>query len=161
MSMSDFQSLPDPAEAIKHTEEALAYMAQYGIHPEGHIRPFYPPSVRSKEIDRMPYTHDVRQRVRYETEAGEFTAVCPFSGLPDFGVVRVEYVPGDWILELKSLKYYLMSWREIGATQEDITAWLFKDISARLENPEYLKIETLYNVRGGILTTCVVDSREG
>ena len=160
MSKSDVQTHLDPAEAVKHTEEALAYMAQYGIRPEGHIRPFYPPSVRSQVIDRMPYEHDVRQRVTYETEAGEFTAVCPFSGLPDFGIVRIEYVPNEWILELKSLKYYLMSWREIGATQEDITAYLYKDISARLGNPEFVRIETVYNIRGGILTTCVVDSRE-
>ncbi|MES3629648.1 MAG: preQ(1) synthase [Longimonas sp.] len=145
--------------AAEHTEEAIAYMKQFGVEPEGHIRPFLPPDTRQASINRIPYTHNVKQQVVYETEPGEFSARCPFSGLPDFGTVRVEYVPGDWILELKSLKYYFVSWRDIGAAQEDITAIVFEDIMAELANPEYLVVETVYNVRGGINTTCTADSR--
>jgi len=147
-------------DALRHTEEALEYMAKFGIRPEGQIRPFLPPARRQAEIHRLPYEHDARQVVVYETEAGEFSAVCPFSGLPDFGVVRIEYVPGSWLLELKSLKYYLISWREIGAAQEDITAYMFGDLLRFMEDPDYLRVETRYNVRGGILTTCTVDSRD-
>jgi 7-cyano-7-deazaguanine reductase len=147
-------------QAVRHTEEALAYMEQYGIRPEGQVRPFLPPSTRQQEIHRLPYEHNTRQRVVYETEVGEFSAVCPFSGLPDFGTVRIEYVPGSWLLELKSLKYYLISWRQIGAAQEDITAFMFEDLLRQMEDPEYLVIQTAYNVRGGILTTCNVDSRQ-
>ncbi len=146
--------------AVKHTQEALDYMAQYGVEPEGEVRPFFPPSERQQSIDRLPYEHDVKQTVTYETEPGEFSAVCPFSGLPDYGTVRVEYVPGDWILELKSLKYYFISWREIGVTQEDVTAYIFEDLRAPLANPEHLAVTTEYNVRGGINTTCTIDSRE-
>ncbi|WP_237181497.1 preQ(1) synthase [Rhodothermus bifroesti] len=147
-------------EALLHTEQALAYMARYGIRPEGHIQPFLPPAARQQHIDRLPYEHAVRQVVVYETEPGEFSAVCPFSGLPDYGVLRIEYVPGSWILELKSLKYYLISWRHIGVTQEDVTAMVYQDVMRHLEDPEYLKVTTVYNVRGGIRTTCTVDSRE-
>jgi 7-cyano-7-deazaguanine reductase len=147
-------------QAIRHTEAALAHMERYGIRPEGQVRPFLPPSTRQEEIQRLPYEHSARQRVVYETEMGEFSAVCPFSGLPDFGTVRIEYVPGSWLLELKSLKYYLISWRQIGAAQEDITALMFEDITRHLEDHEYLVIQTAYNVRGGILTTCTVDSRQ-
>lgn len=164
MSSSDASS-PTPSsaqewveQAAAHTEEALAYMRQFGVEPEGHIHPFLPPDTRQEQIDRIPYTHDVRQEVVYKTEPGEFSARCPFSGLPDFGTVKVVYVPGDWILELKSLKYYFMSWRDIGAAQEDITALLFKDLMCDLENPERLTITTEYNVRGGINTTCTADS---
>jgi len=78
--------------ARKHTEDALRYMARFGVRPGGEIRLFYPPDVRRKTIDRIPYTRPVRERVVYRTEPGEFSAVCPFSGLPDYGVLTVEYV---------------------------------------------------------------------
>lgn len=148
------------ASAREHTQEAVDYMAQFGVEPEGEVRPFLPPSARQQDIDRLPYDHETRQEVVYETEPGEFSAVCPFSGLPDAGTVRVVYVPGDWILELKSLKYYFISWRDIGVTQEDATAYMFEDIHSHLENPDLLVVTTEYNVRGGINTTCTVDSRE-
>jgi 7-cyano-7-deazaguanine reductase len=146
--------------AREYTQEALDYMAQYGVEPEGQVRPFLPPSERQQEIDRLPYEHDARQQVVYETEPGEFSALCPFSGLPDYGTVRIEYVPGDWVIELKSLKYYFISWRDVGATQEDVTAYVFNDLRRRLDNPDYLVVTTEYNVRGGINTTCTIDSRE-
>lgn len=145
--------------AVEHTRKALAYMKEYGVEPEGHVRPFLPPSERQKDIHRLPYEHDARQRVVYETEPGEFSALCPFSGLPDFGTVRVEYVPGDWIVELKSLKYYFVSWRDVGAAQEDLTPIIYEDLMRHLENPDYLVVATEYNVRGGINTTCTIDSR--
>lgn len=135
-------------------------MAEYGVEPDGKVRPFLPPSERQQDIDRLPYEHEARQRVVYETEPGEFSALCPFSGLPDYGTVRVEYVPGDWVLELKSLKYYFVSWRDVGVAQEDLTAYIFEDLRAELENPDYLVVTTEYNVRGGINSTCTVDSRE-
>lgn len=147
-------------DALEHTEQALAYMQEHGIEPEGEVNLFFPPETRNKEIKRLPYEHDTRQEVVYETEPGEFSALCPFSGLPDFGTLRVKYVPGDWMLELKSLKYYVLSWRNVGATQEDITALIYEDLMRHLENPHFLRVVTEYNVRGGIRTTCTVDSRE-
>jgi 7-cyano-7-deazaguanine reductase len=146
--------------AVEYTQEALDYMAQYGVEPEGEVRPFLPPSERQREIKRLPYEHDAHQTVTYETEPGEFSALCPFSGLPDYGVVRVEYVPDDWIVELKSLKYYFISWRDIGVTQEDVTAYIYGDLQSALETPDRLVVTTEYNVRGGINTTCTIDSRE-
>lgn len=147
-------------QALEHTRQALAYMAQYGVRPEGQVGLFLPPDVRQQTIDRLPYRHAARQTVVYETEPGEFSALCPFSGLPDFGMLRVEYVPGSWILELKSLKYYLLSWRQVGAAQEDITALVYEDLMRHLEDPGRLIVTTVYNVRGGIGTTCTVDSHE-
>ena len=147
-------------QALDHTRQALTYMEQYGVHPEGQVELFLPPDVRQQSIDRLPYAHRARQTVVYETEPGEFSALCPFSGLPDFGVLRIEYVPGLWILELKSLKYYILSWRPIGAAQEDITALVYEDLLRYLEDPGYLTVTTVYNVRGGINTTCTVDSRK-
>ena len=147
-------------QALDHTRASLEHMARYGIEPEGRVALFLPPEARQSEIHRMPYTHAARQVVTYQTEPGEFTALCPFSGLPDSGTVRIEYVPGSWLLELKSLKYYLMSWRHIGAAQEDITAILFEDLVRHLGDPDRLVVTTDYTVRGGIHTVCTVDSRE-
>ncbi|MGB8192119.1 MAG: preQ(1) synthase [Chitinophagaceae bacterium] len=147
-------------QALENTSQALDYMAGFGIRPEGKLELFLSPDTRQKEIHRLPYRHAARQVVTYETQAGEFSALCPFSGLPDFGVLKVEYVPGEFILELKSLKYYILSWRNIGAAQEDITAYIFKDLMTMLKDSGYLVVTTVYNVRGGIATTCKVDSRE-
>lgn len=161
-SSKEFEDLYQDMEerAVRHTRVALEHMKEYGIEPEGEVRPFLPPSERNQEIQRLPYEHDARQVVTYETEPGEFSALCPFSGLPDFGTLRVEYVPGDWIVELKSLKYYVVSWRQIGAAQEDLTPIIYEDLMRHLANPAYLVVITEYNVRGGINTTCTVDSRE-
>ncbi len=145
--------------ARRHTEQALDYMAQYGVQPEGQVQLFLPPDTRQQEVHRLPYEHAAQQVVVYETEPGEFSALCPFSGLPDFGTLRLEYVPGSWILELKSLKYYLLSWRNIGAAQEDLTAIIYEDLKRHLHDAAYLTLTTVYNVRGGIRTTCAIDSR--
>lgn len=95
------------------------------------------------------------QRIKYET--GEFSAVCPFSGLPDIATVEVEYIPSDKIIELKSLKYYFTSFRNVGIYQEAATDRIYKDIWTCIK-PEFLSIKTVYNVRGGILATCIMDS---
>ena len=146
-------------QSMRHTRLSLEHMARYGIRPEGQFGLFLPLDERQEEIHRLSYPHKARQVVVYETQAGEFSALCPFSGLPDYGTVRVEYIPGSWILELKSLKYYLLSYRNIGAAQEDITAVMYEDLMRHLEDPDYLILSTDYNVRGGIHTTCAVDSR--
>src|SRR5688572_6056720 len=119
-------------QALEHTSRALDYMAEFGIKPDGKFGLFMPPDTRQKDIHRLPYPHTAKQVVVYETETGEFSALCPFSGLPDFGVLRIEYVPGSHILELKSLKYYILSWRNIGVAQEDVTAYIYEDLKAAL-----------------------------
>lgn len=93
----------------------------------------------------------------YETE--EFSAVCPFSGLPDVAYVCVIYVPDKKVVELKSLKYYMMSFRDVGIYQEHVTHRLYKDLK-NLLHPKDMVVKTVYNVRGGIDTTCFVGNRE-
>ena len=146
-------------QAMEHTRLSLDHMAERGVRPEGRFGLFLPPDTRQHEVDRLPYEHKAKQTVVYETQEGEFSALCPFSGLPDYGILQIEYVPGSWILELKSLKYYIISWRNIGAAQEDITAYIYEDLMRHLEDQEYLKVTTIYNIRGGIRTTCTIDSR--
>ena len=98
-----------------------------------------------------------RQHVSYQMN--EFAAVCPFSGLPDTGIVWVEYIPRQKLVELKALKYYFLSFRNVGILQETATARIFNDLYPLLE-PEELLIKTRYNTRGGIDATCTIDSNE-
>jgi len=147
-------------QALEHTTKALDYMAEFGIKPDGKFGLFMPPDTRQKDIHRLPYPHTAKQVVVSDTETRAFSALCPFSGLPDFGVLRIEYVPGSHILELKSLKYYILSWRNIGIAQEDVTAYIYEDLKSALGDPQYLLVTTVYNVRGGINTTCAIDSRK-
>jgi 7-cyano-7-deazaguanine reductase len=79
--------------------------------------------------------------------------VCPFSGLPDIATLTITYVPAGRCVELKSLKYYLMSYRNVGIYQEHATDRLLCDLVAALE-PKRLVVETDYNIRGGIHTVC-------
>jgi 7-cyano-7-deazaguanine reductase len=89
------------------------------------------------------------------TETREFTAVCPYSGLPDFATLTIRYVPSDRCVELKSLKYYVTSYRNVGIFQEHATARIAEDLFKLLE-PQALEVSTVYNVRGGFETRCTV-----
>jgi 7-cyano-7-deazaguanine reductase len=89
------------------------------------------------------------------TETREFSAVCPYSGLPDYATLRIAYVPAGRCVELKSLKYYMTSYRNVGIFQEHATAKIAEDLFAALQ-PARLTVTTIYNVRGGFETTCTV-----
>ena len=89
------------------------------------------------------------------TETDEFSAVCPFSGLPDLAYVKIEYNPdGGQCVELKSLKYYFISFRNVGIYQEAVTKRIFVDLKEILKTSR-LRVTTIYNTRGGFDTTCV------
>ena len=92
------------------------------------------------------------------TKTDELSAVCPFSGLPDYGTLILEYYPtAGKCIELKSLKYYLISFRSVGIYQEDVTKRLYQDLSKVLETKK-LKVTTIYKTRGGFDTTCIEGS---
>ena len=93
----------------------------------------------------------VDQEITCETP--EFSAVCPFSGLPDIARVTIVYVPSDRCVELKSLKYYFLSYRNVGIYQEHATDRILSDL-VQLLNPKRMSVTTDYNVRGGIHTVC-------
>jgi len=90
-----------------------------------------------------------------KTETNEFSAVCPFSGLPDIAKVKIEYFPtGGKCIELKSLKYYFTSFRNVGIYQEAVTKRIYDDLSSILKTKK-IQITTIYNIRGGFKTVCV------
>ncbi len=109
--------------------------------------------IRVDFLELFPYVGE-RQFITYETN--EWSCVCPFSGLPDYGTLTIEYIPNLHCVELKSLKYYLVSFRSVGMYQESVTNRLFQDLFQLLD-PTYLKIKTRYNTRGGIDTVCVIE----
>jgi|TARA_B100000586_G_scaffold203094_1_gene151023 7-cyano-7-deazaguanine reductase len=93
-----------------------------------------------------------------KTETNEFSAVCPFSGLPDIARVKIEYFPtGGKCIELKSLKYYFTSFRNVGIYQEAVTKRIYEDLSSILKTKK-IQITTIYNIRGGFKTLCVEGS---
>jgi 7-cyano-7-deazaguanine reductase len=81
----------------------------------------------------------------------EFTAVCPWSGLPDFGTVAIRYLPRTRVLELRSFKYYLLSYRNVGIYQEHVANRILNDLVAVCE-PEWMEIVLDYRIRGGVHT---------
>ncbi len=89
-------------------------------------------------------------------EIPEFTAVCPRTGLPDFGVVRIVYRPRRWCVELKSLKYYVNGFRQIGIFQENAVNRILGDF-VRAVKPAWAVVTGEFNARGGMRT--VVEAR--
>ncbi|MDG2228845.1 MAG: preQ(1) synthase [Gammaproteobacteria bacterium] len=81
----------------------------------------------------------------------EFTCLCPKTGQPDFAIVYIRYIPKDLCVELKSLKLYMASYRNIGVFHEAVTNKICNDL-ATIINPNYLEIKIKFNVRGGIYT---------
>jgi 7-cyano-7-deazaguanine reductase len=82
----------------------------------------------------------------------EFTAVCPWTGLPDFGTLTIRYVPDRLCIELKSLKYYLLSYRGVGIVQEHAANRILHDLVS-VSQPRRMTVTLDYKVRGGLHTT--------
>ena len=82
----------------------------------------------------------------------EFTAICPKTGLPDFGIIYIDYRPARSCLELKSLKEYFMFFRNVGIFHENVVNKAMDDL-IRHSDPNYIKIRADYNIRGGIQTS--------
>ena len=109
------------------------------------------PSSPSKDLVAVDNPHPGRD---YEVRcvAPELTCLCPMTGQPDFGEVTITYVPDASIVELKSLKLYLWSFRDEGHYHEDVTNRILDDLVAAIA-PRAMTVETQWNVRGGITTT--------
>lgn len=125
---------------------------EVGQVAEGKVIPFLDKThIKTEELKTFLF-ESKKQKIEIETH--EFSAVCPFSGLPDIAKVKIEYYPTTGIaLELKALKYYFMSYRMVGIYQEGVTAKIFNDLKKVLGHSN-IKVVTIYNTRGGIDVTC-------
>ena len=107
-----------------------------------------PTSPDSALLEKVPTSHAGTNYVVRFT-APEFTSLCPMTGQPDFAHIVIDYIPRDWLVESKSLKLYLHSFRNHGAFHEDCTLDIAKRLVALLE-PEWLRIGAYWYPRGGI-----------
>ncbi|MGH1542382.1 MAG: preQ(1) synthase [Arenicella sp.] len=88
----------------------------------------------------------------------EFTCLCPLTGQPDFANFVIEYVPEENCVELKSLKMYFWTFREVGGFHEKMTNEILSDL-VKLTQPRFMRLTANWNVRGGIFTTVVAEHR--
>lgn len=91
--------------------------------------------------------------------APEFTSVCPKTGQPDFATMIIEYIPDKVCIELKSLKFYLNSYRNDGIYFESVTNKILDDL-VKVCEPRYMKITAKFNVRGGISSVIEAQHRQ-
>lgn len=107
-----------------------------------------PASPDDAHLDRVKNPHPDTNYVARFTQP-EFTSLCPVTGQPDFAHLVIDYVPGEWLVESKSLKLYLASFRNHGAFHEDCTIRIGKDLAALLA-PRWLRIGGYWYPRGGM-----------
>ncbi|MBX5480069.1 MAG: NADPH-dependent 7-cyano-7-deazaguanine reductase QueF [Pyrinomonas methylaliphatogenes] len=101
-------------------------------------------------LDTFPYEF-VGREIRIHFEIPEFTCICPFSDFPDFATIRIEYVPNERCIELKSLKLYINSFRQVKIFHEHVVNVILEDF-VRACDPLRVEIEGDFNVRGNIKT---------
>jgi len=111
----------------------------------------------STELETFPNPRAGRDYT-IRMEIPEFTCVCPRTGQPDFATLVLEYVPDQTCVELKSLKLYVWSFREVGAFHEDVTNRILDQLVAATA-PKFMRLTARFNVRGGIFTTVVAEHR--
>ena len=90
----------------------------------------------------------------------EFTCLCPRSGFPDFATIHISYTPGDWCVELKSLKLYINKFRDERVFHEDVTNRIMDDL-VELMSPKKIKVVADFNVRGNIHTVITAEHEKG
>ncbi len=109
-------------------------------------------------LETFPYEYPGKD-ITIDIETEEFTAVCPYSGLPDFALIKIHYTPDQLIIELRSLKYYLFSYRNVGIYQEHLVNRILEDLVA-CAKPKWMRVEADYKVRGGIHTVAAREYRK-
>jgi len=112
-------------------------------------------SIDIEALDTFPYEYSGKDVV-INIDTDEFTAVCPFSGLPDFAVIKINYIPSKSIIELRSLKYYLLSYRNVGIYQEHVVNRILNDL-VKCCKPKWMQVIADYKIRGGVHTVASVE----
>ncbi|MEJ2022268.1 MAG: preQ(1) synthase [Maritimibacter sp.] len=107
-----------------------------------------PASPEEAVLERVP-NGNAGERFIVRFTAPEFTSLCPMTGQPDFAHLMIDYVPDKWLVESKSLKLFLVSFRNHGAFHEDCSVYIGKRLVALL-SPEWLRIGAYWYPRGGI-----------
>lgn len=138
-------SNPIPRDQFKAHDKAIAFKG--------------PEAIDAACLECFAYDYadtDVGRNMMIDTITDEFTSVCPFSGLPDFARVTIRYVPDRHCLELRSLKYYLLSYRDVGIWYEHLVNRMMDDLVQACK-PRKMTIAIECNPRGGLKSTVTAD----
>jgi 7-cyano-7-deazaguanine reductase len=115
-----------------------------------------PDSVKSSVIEVIDYKYKDIRDIDITIQQPEFTSVCPMTGLPDFGCITIRYIPNNKIVELKSLKFYMLQYRDVGIFYEHVVNNILNDLVEVLD-PKWMEITGNFTARGGITTKVAVE----
>ena len=110
-----------------------------------------PETVQIEMLDPIPYAYQARRDIVITIRQPEFSSVCPMTGLPDMGTITVRYRPNAQIIELKSLKFYLLQYRNVGIFYEHLVNRILDDL-VRVLAPKWMEVLGSFTARGGITT---------
>jgi len=114
--------------------------------------------ISSDMLEPIPYNNP-EKNTWVEIKNPEFTSLCPKTGLPDFGTVCIKYIPDKYIVELKSLKYYFIQFRNTGIFYEDLSKLILNHL-VKLLNPIEMIVEADFTPRGGISSKVISKYRK-
>ena len=108
-----------------------------------------PETVKTDILDPIDYAYAGKRDIEIVIKQPEYTSVCPMTGLPDYGCITVTYRPNQKIIELKSLKYYLLQYRNVGIFYEHVVNRILDDLVSVLE-PKRMEVAGDFTARGGM-----------
>ncbi|MBF0258855.1 MAG: NADPH-dependent 7-cyano-7-deazaguanine reductase QueF [Desulfamplus sp.] len=108
-----------------------------------------PETIKKEMIDPIDYGYKSKRTIDITIKQPEFTSVCPMTGLPDIGSIIIKYRPDQKIVELKSLKFYLLQYRNVGIFYEHVVNRILDDMVYMLE-PLYMEVVGEFTPRGGV-----------
>ncbi|MEA1946766.1 MAG: preQ(1) synthase [Thermodesulfobacteriota bacterium] len=117
-----------------------------------------PDTIKADILECIEYEFKSRRDIDIVIKQPEYTSLCPISGLPDVGCITIKYRPDTKIVELKSLKYYLLQYRNVGIFYESLVNRILNDLVAVLE-PKFMDVTGDFTSRGGITTTVTAVSQ--
>jgi 7-cyano-7-deazaguanine reductase len=115
-----------------------------------------PDTVKIDLITTIDYKYKEVRDIDITIQQPEFTSVCPMTGLPDFGSITIRYTPNNKIVELKSLKFYMLQYRNVGIFYEHVVNKILNDLVEAL-NPKWMEVAGNFTARGGITTKVAVE----
>jgi len=110
-----------------------------------------PDSVKTDVLDPLEYQYRLRRDIDIVIKQPEYTSVCPLTGLPDVGCITIRYKPDQKIIELKSLKFYLLQYRNVGIFYEHVVNRILDDLVTVLD-PKFMEVTGDFTARGAITT---------
>ena len=110
-----------------------------------------PHIVKTDLLDPIDYRYQSKRDIDIVIKQPEYTSVCPMTGLPDVGCITIKYRPDAKIIELKSLKFYLLQYRNVGIFYEHVVNRILDDLVSVLE-PKFMEVVGDFTARGGITT---------